>query len=148
MDRRDVNFDSSGTACAAWLYEAEPGSRRPCVVLAHGFGATRIARLDAYAERFAQAGLHALAFDYRGFGDSQGEPRQLLDIHGQLDDWRSAVEFARTIDGVDPERIVLWGSSFSGGHVAVLAAEDARVAAAISQAPFMDGLAALRTCGG
>jgi alpha-beta hydrolase superfamily lysophospholipase len=148
MERRDVTFDSTRTTCAAWLYEGASGEpRRPCVVLAHGFGGTRIARLDAYAERFAEAGLSALVFDYRGFGDSEGEPRQILGIHAQLDDWRSAVEFARTLDGVDPERIVLWGSSFSGGHVAALAAEDARIAAAISQAPFMDGIAALRAAG-
>jgi pimeloyl-ACP methyl ester carboxylesterase len=168
MDRRDVSFDSSGTRCAAWLYGAggsgadggpdgpggaggpgEPDApeRRPCVVLAHGFGALRTARLDAYAERFAAAGLAALAFDYRHFGDSAGEPRQLLDVARQLDDWRAAIRFARSLDGVDPERIVLWGTSFSGGHVAVLAAEDGRVAAAISQAPFADGVAALRSAG-
>jgi alpha-beta hydrolase superfamily lysophospholipase len=143
MDRRDVTFDSDGTRCAAWLYAGGPA----CVVLAHGFGAVRTGRLDAYAERFAAAGLTALVFDYRHFGDSEGEPRQLLDIGRQLDDWRAATAFARSLDGVDPERIVLWGTSFSGGHVAVLAAEDARVAAAISQGPFANGLAALRAAG-
>jgi dienelactone hydrolase len=147
MDRRDVSFDSSGTRCAAWLYGADGPEAQACVVLAHGFGAVRTARLDAYAERFASAGLAALAFDYRYFGDSGGEPRQLLDVPRQLDDWRAAIRFARGLEGVDPERIVLWGTSFSGGHVAVLAAEDARVAAAISQAPFADGIAALRAAG-
>jgi pimeloyl-ACP methyl ester carboxylesterase len=149
--RRDVSFDSGGTRCAAWLYEPEPGGGvgdlAPCIVLAHGFGAVRTARLGAYAERFAAAGLAALVFDYRNFGDSEGEPRQLLDISRQHDDWRAAVAFARSLDGVDPQRIVLWGSSFSGGHVAVLAAEDPRVAAAISQAPFADGIAALQAAG-
>jgi fermentation-respiration switch protein FrsA (DUF1100 family) len=73
-------------------------------------------RLDAFAERFARAGLAALVFDYRHFGDSQGEPRQLLDIGRQLADWRAAIGYARTVDGIDPARIALWGSSFSGGH--------------------------------
>jgi cephalosporin-C deacetylase-like acetyl esterase len=145
VTRRDVTFDSGGSRCAAWLWaDAE---LRPCVVLAHGFGATRIARLDAYAERFAAAGFAALAFDYRHFGDSEGEPRQLLDIGRQLDDWRAAVRFARSLDGVDSDRIVLWGTSFGGGHVARIAAEDARVAAAISQAPYVDGIAALAAAG-
>jgi pimeloyl-ACP methyl ester carboxylesterase len=143
--RRDVTFDSGGARCAAWLWADD--ERRPCVVLGHGFGATRIARLDAYAERFAAAGVAALAFDYRGFGGSEGEPRQLVDVSRQLDDWRAAIRFAHSLDGVDPDRIVLWGSSFGGGHVASIAAEDARVAAAISQAPFADGLAALRATG-
>ncbi len=141
--RRDVTFESGGSRCAAWLYPGGPA----CIVLAHGFGAVRTARLDAYAERFAAAGLTALVFDYRHFGDSECEPRQLLNVPSQHDDWRAAIRFARTLDGVDPERIVLWGSSFSGGHVAVLAAEDARVAAAITQVPYSDGLSALRAAG-
>ena len=77
MERRDLAFDSGGTRCAAWLWaDAQP---RPCVVLAHGFGATRVARLDAYAERFADAGFAALAFDYRGFvfNPDSGELREV-----------------------------------------------------------------------
>jgi cephalosporin-C deacetylase-like acetyl esterase len=74
-------------------------------------------------------------FDYRHFGASTGEPRQLLDIARQLDDYRAVIGWARGLDGVDPERIVLWGSSFSGGHALALAAADARIAAVISQAP-------------
>lgn len=115
---------------------------RPCVVMAHGLGGTRAARLDAFAERFAQAGLDVLVFDYRCFGDSDGEPRQHLNIRAQLDDWAAAIAHARTLDGVDPARIALWGSSFSGGHVVVAAAEDGRVKAVSSQGPMMDGLAA------
>jgi dienelactone hydrolase len=86
MQRSDVTFESAGTRCAAWLYRPveSGGGPAPCVVLAHGFSGVRDQRLDAYAERFAQAGLAALVFDYRYFGDSDGEPRQLLDIRRQL----------------------------------------------------------------
>ncbi|CAN5226072.1 alpha/beta fold hydrolase [soil metagenome] len=108
----------------------------PAVVLAHGFGLVREARLDAYAERFAAAGLAALVFDYRHFGASAGDPRQLLDIGRQLTDWRAAIAFVRTLPGVDAERVALWGTSFSGGHVAALAAADRRIAAVISQVPY------------
>ncbi len=114
----------------------------PCVVMAHGLGGVRAARLDAFAERFAQSGLHVLGFDYRGFGESDGEPRQRFNIRAQLDDWAAAIAHARTLDGVDPDRIALWGSSFSGGHVVVAAVEDGRVQAVSSQGPMMDGLAA------
>ncbi|MFA5940848.1 MAG: alpha/beta hydrolase [Sinimarinibacterium sp.] len=115
---------------------------RPCVVMAHGLGGVRAARLDAFAERFAQAGLDALVFDYRCFGESDGEPRQHLNIRAQLDDWAAAIAHARTFEGVDPGRVALWGSSFSGGHVVVAAVEDGRVKAVSSQGPMMDGLAA------
>jgi len=97
---------------------------------------SRDARLDAYAERFVAAGLAALVFDYRHFGASAGHPRQLMDIDRQLGDWRAAIAYARSLPGIDPDRIALWGTSFSGGHVAALAAADPRIAAAISQVPY------------
>jgi uncharacterized protein len=147
MERRDVSFSSGGVRCAAWLYTPEGAGPHPIAVLAHGFGGVRTARLWAFAERFAAAEVAALVFDYRHFGDSEGEPRQLLEVPRQLDDWRAAVAFARGLEGVDPERVILWGTSFSGGHVAVIAAEDRRVAAAISQGPFLDSLWALRAAG-
>jgi uncharacterized protein len=149
MQRSDVTFQSSGTRCAAWLYRpAESGGDpTPCVVLASGFSGVRDQRLDAYAERFAQAGLAALVFDYRHFGDSDGEPRQLLDIRRQLDDWRAAIAYAGTLEGVDPARIAIWGSSFSGGHVMTLAARDPALAAAVSQVAFADGLITLPSLG-
>lgn len=104
--------------------------------MAHGFGLVREARLDAYAERFAAAGLAAVVFDYRHFGASDGEPRQLIDVVRQLEDWRAAIVYARGLAGVDADRVALWGTSFSGGHVALLAAADAGIAAAVSQVPY------------
>jgi dienelactone hydrolase len=86
-------------------------------------------------------------YDYRHFGDREGEPRQLLSVARQLEDWRAAIRFARSLDGVDPERIVLWGSSFSGGHVVSVAADDRRLAAVVAQVPFADGLGNLLRLG-
>jgi fermentation-respiration switch protein FrsA (DUF1100 family) len=147
--RRDLTFPSGGDTCAAWLFEPTTDGDQPwpCVVLAHGFGGTREVRLDAYAERFAAAGIAALVFDYRHWGASGGLPRQLLDIGRQLDDWRAAIAFARGLTEVDADRVAAWGTSFSGGHVLCIAAEDLRLAAAISQVPFVDGLWALRAAG-
>jgi uncharacterized protein len=95
-------------------------------------------RLDAYAERFAAAGHHVLVFDYRHFGASTGEPRQLLDIARQHADWVAAVEYVRSRPEVDPDRIALWGSSLSGGHV-IAVADRVRPAAVIAQVPDLDG---------
>lgn len=139
-ERVDLTLESDGESCAAWLYPA-PAQPTACVVMAHGFGGVREARLDAYAERFQAAGHAALVFDYRHFGSSSGEPRQLISIRRQLADWRAAVAFARSLDGVDAARIALWGTSYSGGHVLAIAAGDPRIAAVVSQVPFMDGLA-------
>lgn len=146
MTRTDVAFGSHGVTCRAWRYAPScngDGALRPCVVMAHGFGATRDASLEPYAERFAAAGMHVLLFDYRHFGASDGEPRQLLSVRRQLQDYAAAVHFARALSGVDPARVAVWGTSFSGGHALVTAATVPGVAAAVCQCPMMDGLAAV-----
>ena len=144
--REDLTFDSAGTALAAWLYRpaAADDASVPCVVMAHGFSATRRDGLEPYAERFADAGFGVLLFDYRGFGDSDGEPRQVIDIKAQQEDYRAAIRAAARVPWVDASRLVLFGSSFSGGHVVTVASGDAQIAAVIAQAPFADGLAQLR----
>ena len=109
--------------------------------------ASRRAGRSASAERFAAEGYAGLAFDYRYFGESGGEPRQLLSVKRQLEDWRAAIAYARTLDGVDAERIGLWGSSYSGGHVMALAADDPSIKAAISQSPHTDGIKTLLALG-
>jgi fermentation-respiration switch protein FrsA (DUF1100 family) len=149
MNRTNVEFRSGDAVCRAWLYQPETdqataGARRPCVVMAHGFGATRDASLAPYAERFAASGMFVLLFDYRHFGTSDGEPRQLVSVRKQLEDYASAVDFARTLPGVDPQRIAAWGTSFAGGHALVSAARIPGLAAAVAQCPMMDGLAAVR----
>lgn len=138
FSRGEVGFESGGQRCAAWLFLPSGPPPHACVVMAHGFGGTRDVRLDAYAERFAGEGLAALVFDYRHFGASEGEPRQLLDIEKQLADWRAAMAWARVRPEIDPERIAIWGTSFGGGHVLTLGAEDARLAAIVSQVPYCD----------
>lgn len=138
--RTDIRFRSADAECSAWLYLPEGSTRSPVVVMAHGLGAIREMRLDAYAERFVAAGLACLVFDYRHFGSSDGEPRQLLSVRRQLEDWRAAVAYARRHPQVDPDRIALFGTSFSGGHVISIAAE-LPVAAVVAQCPFTDGFA-------
>ncbi|MGA8845893.1 MAG: alpha/beta hydrolase [Nocardioides sp.] len=148
MTRSDLSLTSHGDALAAWHYRAETdawttASGRPCVVMAHGFGATKDAGLTPFAERFAAAGADVVIFDYRGFGTSAGSPRQNVDHRRHRDDYRSVVSQVRGLDGIDPDRVVLWGSSYSGGHVVAVAAGDPRVAAVIAQGAAMDGLAAV-----
>jgi dienelactone hydrolase len=145
--RDDISFDSEGDACAGWLYRPGGVENPPVVILCHGLGAVREMGLDAYAERFAEAGFAAMAFTYRHFGDSGGEPRQLLDIDEQLDDIAAALEYVRNLDGVDGTRVALWGSSFGGGHVMEAGARDADLKAVIAQCPFTDGTASGLTLG-
>ena len=144
-ERVDVRIPSHGEELAAYLYRPSDGDDPvPCVVMAHGFSATRDDGLPDYAEAFADAGFAVLLFDYRHFGASTGLPRQLLDIGRQQDDYRAAVQWARHAEGIDPDRIALWGSSFSGGHVLTVAVADPRIAAVIAQAPYTDSIPVIR----
>ena len=145
----DETFLSQGTECAVRVYRptAVHDAPVPVIVMAHGFGAVRALRLYVYAERFAAAGYAVAVFDYRGFGDSAGEPRQLLDVAMQHQDWRAALAHARTLPGIDPEKVVAWGTSFGGGHVISVAGQGEPVAAIIAQVPHVSGPAAVRATG-
>ena len=140
--RQDVRFASGQDTITAWWYPGGSG-RRSCVIMAHGAGGTRRSGLAPFAERFAADGHHVLVIDYRHFGDSGGQPRQLLDPRRQVEDILAAIRYARSRDDVDPRRIALWGTSFGGGNVLVAAVHDQHVAAVISQGAALDGLGAL-----
>lgn len=144
--RRDASFLVEGVSCAAWIYEPPACFARPapCIVMAHGLGGTRASSLEPYAQRFAAEGFYVVLFDYRYIGDSGGEPRQLIAPKRHIEDWRAAIAFARDLPGVDPQRIGLWGTSLSGGHVVVTAARDKGIAAVSMQCPMLDGIASAR----
>jgi len=109
----------------------------PIVVMAHGLSGTRRDGLGAFAQRFAASGFAAMVFDHRGFGDSGGEP-DIFDPARQLEDWRAAIAHARSLPAIDADRVATFGSSMGGGNALAAAATDPRVAAAISQVPFLD----------
>jgi dienelactone hydrolase len=139
MKRQDLTFSSGRDRCAAWLYPAAgAASGTPVIVMAHGFTGTRRDRLGPFAERFAAAGIAAaMPFDYRGFGDSTGA-QDIVDAGRQFEDWRAAIAFARSLPGIDPGHVAVFGSSMGGGHALAAAAGDPRIVAAISQVPFLD----------
>lgn len=144
----EETFLSEGVECAVRVYQTSgQHAPVPVIVMAHGFGGVRALRLYAYAEQFAAAGYAVAVFDYRGFGESAGTPRQLLDVAMQHQDWRAALAYARTLPGVDAERVVAWGTSFSGGHVISLAGQGEPLAAIIAQVPHVSGPAAVRATG-
>lgn len=142
MSRHDVEFDAEGVLLRGWFYQAE-GATGPAatIVMSHGFSAVKEMYLDAFAEVFAAAGMNALVFDHRNFGASEGTPRQEVDPVAQVRDYRQAITWASGLPEVDPLRIGVWGSSYSGAHVLVVAALDKRVKAVVSQVPLISGLA-------
>ncbi|WP_339136626.1 MAG: alpha/beta fold hydrolase [Candidatus Electrothrix sp. GW3-4] len=142
--KKTISFTSQGNNCVGWLFSPSGNGPFPLLIMAHGLAAVKEMRLAAYAEQFAQAGYACLVFDYRHFGESEGEPRQLLDIGRQLQDWLAALEYGRQLPNINPNKIVLWGTSFSGGHVLKVASLTPDVAAVIAQIPHLSGLTAIR----
>lgn len=139
IQRQEHTFESQGTSCTGWLYQVPDVDCPPVVVMAHGFGGERTWRLPAFAERFAETGFATFLFDYRSFGASDGEPRNLIDPFKHRADWLAAIDYVRSLGNVDSNRIALWGTSFSGGHVIEVAARLDYVSAVVAQVPFVDG---------
>lgn len=144
----NIKFTSKGITCAAWYIPSASdqymNSRgRPCIIMANGFGGTKDTGLLHFAKPFSKAGFDTFIFDYRSFGDSGGFPRQNVSYKSQREDYHAAIEAVRNLPNVDRNRIALWGTSYSGGHVMVVAAQDKKISAVVSMNPATDGLAAL-----
>lgn len=149
MEREEVRFRSGGEECAGWFFPpARVADRSACVVMASGLSCVREQRLDAFAERFAEAGYAVLTFDYRHFGSSGGSPRFLMQAGRQRDDWRAGLAYVRSLESVDSARVAIWGFSLGGGSVQSLAIGEPGIAAAICVAPVVDGLRTLLYIGG
>lgn len=144
MDREDVEFGTiSGATLRGWFYRARGGGGdRPCVVVQHGFSGVKEMWLDHYAESFHAAGMNVLVYDHPGCGASDpvpGTPRLEIDPWQQVRGIQDAISYAQGIEGVDPERIGLWGSSYGASHAFVVAAIDRRVKAVVGQVPGISG---------
>jgi fermentation-respiration switch protein FrsA (DUF1100 family) len=138
--RIDVTFDAEGTILRGWLYLPEQGKEPfPLVVMTHGWAGVKELSLDLFAEAFADADLAALVYDHRNFGASDGLPRQEIDPWAQVRDYRHAITFAQTLPRIDHQRIGIWGSSYSGGHVLVVGAIDKRAKCVVAQVPTISG---------
>ncbi|MCE2390346.1 MAG: alpha/beta hydrolase [Proteobacteria bacterium] len=139
MRREDVEFKSQGTTIRGHLYLPESPGPHPAVVMAGGWCYVKELVQPEYAKVFAGAGVAALVFDYRGFGESAGEPRQHIDPWAQIEDYKNAISWVETREDLDSERIGIWGISYSGGHVLIVAATDPRVRCVVSNIPVVDG---------
>ncbi|KAK1462133.1 hypothetical protein CMEL01_14100 [Colletotrichum melonis] len=145
IEDRFITSSRNGQKIAISIYKPD-GIKHPApvIVMGHGIGAIKAAGLTPFASHFTAEGYTAVTFDYLGFGDSEGFPRNVLDVGNELQDFRDVIKWVREPDQstwVDSSRIVAWGSSFGGMHTTVLMAEDHELAAGIAQCPLVDGLA-------
>ncbi|HEX5929725.1 MAG TPA: alpha/beta fold hydrolase [Solirubrobacterales bacterium] len=144
----EVEFPVRGERCAGWLHLPEGAGPHPGLVMLHSTAGVR--QMRCYAERgraFAEAGVAVLQFDCRGFGASEGEPRQLFDVRRQAEDLEGALACARAREELDAERLALWGASASCALVLDAAVRDPEIAAVVCLTPFVPGRATQRSAG-
>ncbi|MNB94808.1 Alpha/beta hydrolase family protein [compost metagenome] len=147
--QKQVEFNSSGYSLKGVLTIPEGAKGDiPLVVMAGGWCYTKEIVMPHYGKAFHEIGCATLAFDYRKFGESEGEPRQDLNPWEQIEDIRNAVSFAETLEGIDPARIGLMGISYAGGHAIITGAIEPRLAFIISTVPVVDGWQTARRCHG
>ncbi|MCC0804628.1 alpha/beta hydrolase [Methylobacterium sp. W2] len=140
MMRENIEFQSEGRTLRGWAYRPDgKADGSPCIIMAHGLSAAKEQYLDRYADVFVEAGLSVILYDHANFGASDGLPRQEADPVLQRRGYRDAISFAQMLPWVDPARIGLWGTSYSGGHVLEVAALDRRVRCVVSQVPTISG---------
>ena len=140
VTRKDVEFEvDGGVKLRGWLYVPPGEGRRPAITMAHGYAGVKEQGIEPFAKAFAEAGFVVLLHDHRGFGASEGTPRQDVDPWRQIADWRRAISYLESLDVVDPKRIGLWGTSYAGGHAIVLGATERRLRCVVAQVPTISG---------
>lgn len=130
---------SGDETIAADFYLPKANTKAAVIIMAHGFAGLRQFKLVQYAQRFAQAGYAVILFDYRNWGGSTGKPRELVSLSAQLDDWKTMIQYASNCKLIDNRRIVLWGTSLSGGYALSLATDLKNIQAVMVQVPYVDG---------
>ncbi len=140
IKRTDVEFEvDGGVKLRGWLFVPPGEGRRPAITMAHGYAGVKEQGIEPFAKAFAEAGFVVLLHDHRGFGASEGLPRQDVDPWRQVADWRRAISYLESLDVVDPKRIGLWGTSYAGGHAIVLGATERRLKCVVAQVPTISG---------
>ena len=137
MEADEINV--SGDRVALRIFRPSDGRLKgAAVILAHGLSCTMDSRLFAFAEKFAEAGITAITFDYRNFGFSGGRLRQYINVPNQMEDWHNVLGYVRSLPNIDPNRIVFWSTSFGGGLATHVAHKDGNIRAVVAQCPMMD----------
>lgn len=136
--RETISFTVDGLKISGWFYKTDKSSCAPCIIMNHGFAGTKDMGLPQYAIKFTQNGYNVLTYDYRFFGSSQGEPRQLYGGLYQIADIKGAIQYVKQRDDVDSNKLIIWGTSAGASYGINIADEDKSIAAVIAQCGAYD----------
>ena len=145
--KKPVTFYSEGVRLDGDVYIPDGiarGSRRPAIVLCHGYTGVKDLYLPDNARVLTDAGYVVMTFDYKGWGKSEG-PRSRLAPYSRVADVRAALTFLSTLPEVDPERLGIYGTSYGGATVVWVGAVDPRVKAVVSVVGIGNGARWMRS---
>jgi len=134
-----VNYDSEGERIAAYVYLPEDyveGEKRPAIVINPPATGVKEQTIGLYAEKLSQKGFITLAFDPRGFGESEGHPL-LQDPYRISEDIYNSVSFIRTLEEVDADNVFNMGVCAGAGYASHAAAFDSRIKAVAMVSPYL-----------
>lgn len=138
------SFHADGAKCAVTLRLPEGTGPFPAILMVHGWGGVQDALTLPFYGPFNRAGFAVMTFDYSGWAKSDGSPRNVINPWQREREVEKALEHLRAQPEIDADRIVLWGTSFGGGHVVRTAAKHPELLGAIAQVPMLDGMAAVK----
>lgn len=130
-----IEFSSEGADLRGRFYGRPSAQRSPCIIMAHGTTATISMVAEDYAAAFQRAGISVLLYDHINFGRSGGATRQEINPWVQARGYRDAVSYIRQRSDIDPDRIAIWGDSFSAMEVLVVGALIEGLAGIVAQIP-------------
>ncbi len=142
MNIRSLHIPLAQDQIQVDLYDEFRSTQTNVLIMAHGLGGEKACGLDHFAQFYHGLGYRVCVFDHRGYGASTGSVKHLVDKTSQLQDWTAVIEYLADKFNIQHTQMILWGYSFSGGHVLTLAAQK-NYKAIISNFPHVDGLASL-----
>lgn len=141
------SFIVQGDQCAATLWTPE-GSKEtdklPAILMIHGWGGIQMVLFKEFIRRFNDAGFAVMTFDFPGWGDSAGWPRNQISPWKRVRTAGAALAHLKQQNNIDATRIVAWGTSFGGGHAVDLAANHPELAGVVAHVPMLNGLSAIK----
>lgn len=141
INMTNISFVSGSFLVKGWLFMPADTTHKklPAIVMAPGFSGTKECKYQFFASIFSKEGFAVLLFDYPNFGESSGSIKGEIDPWQQVQAYRDGITYLETLDNIDPNRIGVWGGSYSGGHAMVVSAFDHRVKCMVAMTPFISG---------
>lgn len=144
---KKINFKSEGLTLVGNLYypaNYEEGKQYPTIVCSGSWTTVKEQMAGLYAERFAQDGFITLAFDFRNYGESEGQPRAWENPTMKIQDIKNAVTYLQTLPEVDNNNIGAFGVCAGSMYTLMAASEDNNIKAVATTASWLHDAEAVK----